>query len=484
MSGPEDRAGEPVLEPPSRRWVGGFEVGQRLGQGASATVYRARQVSLQRDVALKILDPLVARNPEAARRFEAEGRRVAVLDHPAILPVFEAGNDDGVRFLAMRLVEGHTLADELRGGALTAERILQIAAPVAGALDHAHQREIVHRDVKPGNILIEGDRVWLSDFGIAATTQEVGAYTTGALGTAEYMAPEQIQPRPGGIDGRADLYAFGCTLYECLVGHPPYQAGELLALLHAQATAPVPSTGNVALDRFFLRALAKDPERRQASGAELVGDLRAALGGALVDVPPPPAPPDAVPGGPAVAAGHRPRWGRAVAGPLVLAGAIGSLLLVANHHGGTSTAALRPGLTGPVVVVDPVGVRWRLPAHWRVEGVNPSSDHSATVTALADGGGRVAEITVEFNRSETGDALARRAGPDQCPTEPLPISFGNLTGAYCLLHGPDWNAPHPDVGFDAYYANTKGQSWVILVAAARVSTTELTAFRNSFTFEA
>jgi serine/threonine-protein kinase len=459
------------------RRVGGFEVVDLLGRGAFASVYRTVQVSLRREVALKVLDPIIARNPDAARRFEAEGRRVARLDHPAILPVYEAGDDDGVRYLAMRLVRGHTLADELREHTLPRDRVAHIAEVVAGALDHAHSRDIIHRDVKPSNILIEGNRLWLSDFGIAATTQTVGAYTTGAIGTPEYIAPEQLDTRSGGIDGRADFYSLGCTLYECLVGHPPFRADELLAVLHAQASQPVPSTGDVALDSFFLRALAKDRSQRYASGSEMVAALRAAIGGTVLSAPveeaaspSPTSPPDR----------RRRRW--SVAASIVIAGAVVAALLIATRHPSTPTAPLRPGVTGPVVVEDPAGARWRLLANWSVEGINPSADSNETVTAIKDSGARIAEIVVDANRSETAMALARRAGPYQCGTDPLPITFGGGSGAFCQLQGTDWTQPSNKAEFYAYYANTKGQSWTVLVSN-RVSQLDVTVFRNSFRFE-
>jgi hypothetical protein len=133
----------------------------------------------------------------------------------------------------------------------------------------------VHRDVKPDNVLLEADRVWLVDFGIAATAQSAGQYTTGAIGTAQYMAPEQAQPGP--IDGRADLYALGCVLYECWTGTPPYPGSDLATLLLAHAQNTVPTTGAEAMDRFMARAMAKRPEDRFPTGAEMMADLRTAL---------------------------------------------------------------------------------------------------------------------------------------------------------------------------------------------------------------
>ena len=260
------------------RRLGGFEVLDVLGQGGFATVYRARQVRLGRDVALKVLDPLLARNADAARRFDREGWAAAGLDHPGIVPVYEAGEEDGVWFLAMRLVDGHSLAEELPGGTpLPAARTVAVIRAVGDALDHAHGRGVLHRDVKPANILVEGDRFWLSDFGIAATAQQVGLYTAGALGTVAYMAPEQA--RPGEADYRADLYSLGCVAFECLTGQLPFEGSTLAEILYAHAHEPVPPLDNPALDQFFARALAKEPGSRFQSGAELADALEAVVTG-------------------------------------------------------------------------------------------------------------------------------------------------------------------------------------------------------------
>lgn len=257
--------------------LGGFEISALIGRGAFATVYRARQIRLGREVAVKVLDPLVARDPGAARRFEEEAKRAAGLDHPSIVPVYDAGEQQGRFYLAMRFINGWSLADELRETPrLAPARLLEITAALTSALDHAHEHGIVHRDVKPDNVLLEPSRVWLADFGIAATVETVGQYTTGTLGTAQYMAPEQAQPGP--IDGRADLYGLGCVIYECWTGSPPFEGASLAAVLLAHAQDPAPSTGSESMDAFMRRALAKAPEDRYATGGELLEALRSAIG--------------------------------------------------------------------------------------------------------------------------------------------------------------------------------------------------------------
>ncbi len=260
------------------RRLGGFELDELLGEGAFGSVWRARQLRLERDVAVKVLDPSLARDPAAARRFEREGRSAAALDHPAIVPVYEAGDEDGLYYLAMRLVDGQTLEQRLeRGETMSRAATAEILRPIAAALDHAHAAGFVHRDVKPSNILLEGSQVYLSDFGIAALTSELGRYTTGSLGTAEYMAPEQARGEE--LDHRADLYALGCVAYRAITGTSPFDRGDLLSTMLAQTTDPHPSTGDPSLDAVFDRALAKPADERFESAAAFVTAL-AGTGGA------------------------------------------------------------------------------------------------------------------------------------------------------------------------------------------------------------
>lgn len=262
----------------SGRRLGGFELIEPLGEGSFGSVWRARQVRLDRDVAVKVLDPLVARDPNAARRFEREGRSAASLDHPSIVPVYEAGDDDGLYYLAMRLVDGETLADLVdRNAPIDRQSVAELLGPVAEALDAAHASGLIHRDVKPANILIEDGRPYLSDFGIAASARELGRYTTGSIGTAEYMAPEQA--RGDAVDHRADLYALGCVAYHAVTGHSPFARDDVVSTLMAQATDPIPTTGNDDLDTFFARAMAKDPDDRFDNGVAMIG----AFGGAVVE---------------------------------------------------------------------------------------------------------------------------------------------------------------------------------------------------------
>ena len=186
-------------------------------------MYRATDLSLERPVALKLIAPELAGDESFRERFLREPRLAASLDHPNVIPIYEAGEHEGQLYLAMRFVEGSDLRSVLgREGTLSPERALAVLAQVAGALDAAHRRALVHRDVKPGNVLLDEDgHVYLTDFGI---TKQLGGDSTDTgrmVGTLDYLAPEQIRGEP--VDGRTDCYALGCVLYECLAGAPPFR---------------------------------------------------------------------------------------------------------------------------------------------------------------------------------------------------------------------------------------------------------------------
>ena len=271
--------------------LAGYRIEAPIGRGGMGVVYRAEQLRLGRKVALKLLAPELAENQGFRARFEHESRLAAVLDHPNIVPLFEAGEADGLLFISMRYVEGTDLRDLLsRAGRLDPERALAIAAQVASALDAAHGRGLVHRDVKPGNILIASDSAvdrpehcYLTDFGLTKdTSSPVELTATGTfVGTIDYIAPEQIEGATPA--GRGDQYALACVLFECLTGHPPFPRDEEISVMWAHLQDEPPAVTAVrpdlpgAIDAVIARALAKDPEKRYETCAAMVAAARAAL---------------------------------------------------------------------------------------------------------------------------------------------------------------------------------------------------------------
>jgi serine/threonine protein kinase len=269
------------------RTLAGYRVEAELGRGGQAVVYRATQLSLQRQVALKVVAPGLGLDPGFAERFRREGVSAARLDHPHVVPVYEAGESDGFAFLAMKLVDGPALDGLVRKeGLLPRPRALAILSQVAQALDYAASQGLVHRDVKPGNILVgPGDHAYLSDFGLTKALESTTAITrTGTwMGTLEYMAPEQVAGRA--VTAAADRYALGVIAYELLTGRSPFPREDRAALMYAHlhdAPAPAsearPELGS-AVDAALARALAKEPEDRPTTAGELVDDVRRALVG-------------------------------------------------------------------------------------------------------------------------------------------------------------------------------------------------------------
>jgi len=270
--------------------IAGYWLEAPVGAGGMAAVFRARDERLNRLVALKILVPALAADAAFRRRFIAESRAAAAVDDPHIIPIYEAGEADGVLFIAMRFV----VAGDLRGvlereGPLPLDRAAGFLSPVASALDAAHRAGLVHRDVKPANILVDAqedrpDHVYLSDFGVSKGAVS-SVSLTGAgqfLGTPDYSAPEQIQGLS--VDGRADQYALACVAYEMLAGVVPFERDQGMAVLLAHLSSPPPSLGSrrpglpAAADRVLARAMAKAPEKRYGSCRDFADSLREALG--------------------------------------------------------------------------------------------------------------------------------------------------------------------------------------------------------------
>jgi Protein kinase domain len=259
----------------------GYRLDEEIGRGGMGVVYRARELALDRPVALKLIAPELARNPSFRDRFLHESRLAASIDHPGILPVYAAGEADGELYLAMRYVSGTDLRALIeRSGPLPPEETLPLVEQVAEALDAAHERGLVHRDIKPGNVLIDSaNHCYLCDFGLTKQLGESDGTTVagGPVGTLDYLAPEQIRQEP--VDGRADRYALACVLYECLAGKPPFRRDTEAQTLwgHMQEAVP-PMPGHAELDDVFERGLAKDPDDRFDSCAQLVETAGSALG--------------------------------------------------------------------------------------------------------------------------------------------------------------------------------------------------------------
>jgi hypothetical protein len=249
-------------------------------------VYRATQLRLTRTVALKLVTPALARDPSFRERFRREWMIAASIDHPNVIPVYEAGEENELLYIAMRWVEGTDLRDEIDRGPLEPSRAAHIVSQVASALDAAHQRDLIHRDVKPANILITGqDHAYLTDFGLTKHASSISGLTrTGQwMGTVDYTAPEQIEGVS--VTSQTDVYSLGCVLYEALTGRTPYQRENDLATLWAHVYAPPPSVLEVSpdipapLDDVVQRAMAKDPAKRYASAAEVGRAVLAAAHG-------------------------------------------------------------------------------------------------------------------------------------------------------------------------------------------------------------
>jgi serine/threonine-protein kinase len=248
-------------------------------------VYKAHHMRLDRAAAVKVLTPALAHNDEFRERFIRESQMAATLQHPNVITVYDAGEDENLLYLAMQFVAGTDLRRLLEmEGSLEPARTLSILSQVAGALDAAHAHGLVHRDVKPANVLVDIDRAYLGDFGLTKRFDATGGMTgVGQIvGTVDYLAPEQIDS--GKVDGRTDLYALGCVVYECLSGRPPHHKDSDIAVLFAHVKEdPAPLSSLVddlpeSVDDVISKALAKDVDDRYSSCREFIFDLAMELG--------------------------------------------------------------------------------------------------------------------------------------------------------------------------------------------------------------
>ncbi len=315
--------------------LAGYRIEELIARGGMGVVYRATEIALERPIALKLIAPELAADERFRERFLRESRLAASTEHPSILPIHAAGEAEGTFFIAMRYIEGTDLRALLESErALEPPRSLAILAPVADALDAAHARGLVHRDVKPGNILLDrAGHAYLCDFGLTKQVSSISGLTgTGQIvGTLDYLAPEQI--RGDAVDGRADQYSLACVLYECLAGEPPFKRKSEAQVLWAHMHEEPPPLANARIDAALRRALAKEPDRRYGGCTELIAAIR----------------------GPITTISRRRRWGRLLValGVVSVAGA-GAAAFLVTRGGGEKRPPARPVAVAPnsVAVID------------------------------------------------------------------------------------------------------------------------------------
>ncbi len=331
----------------------GFRIEAEIGRGGMGVVYRARHLALDREEALKVISPALSTDPHFRERFQRESRLAASLEHPNVVPVDHAGDEEGILYLSMRLVEGSDLRRIVEAeGPLDTRRVARLVGGIASGLDAAHARGMVHRDVKPANVLIEGadgeERVFLTDFGISRIAAGGATVTASGelLGSADYVAPEQIAGDR--VDQRADVYALGCMLHFALTGQAPFPRDNDLAKLFAHANAPRPRPSELVpglpseLDGVVARAMAIRPEYRYESAGELAAEVEAIVRGAEPVAPGAPSPPPPTAPEARTRRLPRPRSRRLpaiIAGcaALVAAGVVVALLLSGTGDGGEAT---------------------------------------------------------------------------------------------------------------------------------------------------
>jgi serine/threonine-protein kinase len=353
-----------------------YQIGGVLGRGGMAEVHRGRDLRLNREVAVKVLRSDLARDPSFQVRFRREAQAAASLNHPAIVAVYDTGEDrttsGATPYIVMEYVEGDTLRDVLRReGRLNPRKAMELAAEICGALDFSHRNGIVHRDVKPGNVMITPQgAVKVMDFGIARAVSDSAATmtsTAAVIGTAQYLSPEQA--RGEGVDARSDVYSLGCLLYELATGEPPFTGDSPVAVAyqHVREDPRLPSSIAPAippeLDAILMKAMSKNPANRYQSAADMRNDLLRAVAGQRVEATPVmgDAEKTAIIGAPPGGYGHydEERWDEddeaaarrrkrrivaivAVLGALLLAGAIALALTVNNDEDPPPTAQQVP----------------------------------------------------------------------------------------------------------------------------------------------
>jgi YVTN family beta-propeller protein len=442
--------------------LAGFRIEGLLGRGGMSVVYRADDLRLKRNVALKLLAPELAEDERFRERFLRESQLAASLDHPNVVPIYDAGEVEGLLYIAMRYVPGTDMRQLLRReGALESDRALALVAQIGNALDAAHERGLVHRDVKPSNVLLTGRRgkehCYLADFGLStsASDRSVVADPRQIVGTIDYVAPEQI--RDGDIDGRADVYSLTCLLYECLTGDVPFRRQNDVAVIYAHLEDPAPKPSErmpeliADLDAVFEKGMAKLPDERWETCGALVEAARSALGDGAA---------------PTRILTRRKRRSlpiAAAAGGIAAAAAIVAVLL-----GGGGTPIAR---ADSLVRIDTGGVRT---TGGVALGAQPTAvtvcAGSVWVTSL---GGKVSEIdpktlaphTIHVRGTpsdvaDVGDLAAVVSGPPERVTI-IDAGFGQVSN-FVELPGGHASATAVVYGRDVWIANPNGRSLNLL----------------------
>jgi YVTN family beta-propeller protein len=448
--------------------LAGYRIERVLGRGGMSVVYLAHDSRLKRNVALKLLSPELAEDESFRVRFLRESQLAASLDHPNVVPVYEAGDVAGLLYIAMRYVPGTDLRALLRAeGALAPERALMLVSQVASALDAAHERGLVHRDVKPSNVLITGrpgkEHCYLADFGLSTSTSDRSVADPGKIvGTIDYVAPEQI--RDVEVDGRADVYSLSCLLYECLVGDVPFRRASDVAVIYAHLEEPMPKASERAaalpatVDAVLERGTAKLPDERWQTGAALVDAASSALGDGAAKV--------------RVRRRSRRRGMAAtLAGVAAVAAAIAAVMLGGGEpalaqsdslvridvSGGTAAAGLDVG-ERPTAVTVCGGSVWITTRAGTVVQVDPTTlaPHEVRVT------GTPSDVT------DVGDIAAVVSGPPERVTM-VDAQFGQISG---VVEIPDARLPATAVasGRDVWVANPSGRRLDLLAPPYTAST--------------
>jgi serine/threonine-protein kinase len=404
----------------------GYRVEELIGRGGMGVVYRAYDLRLKRPVALKLVAPSLALDERFRERFARESELVMSLEHPNVVPIHDAGDVEGRVYLAMRFVDGRDLGSLLRAeGALEPARAIAICKQIAAALDAAHARGLVHRDVKPSNVLLDGsEHVYLADFGLTRRLDDAGSLAGEdfAGGTLAYLAPEQLDG--GSVDGSTDVYSLGCVLYECLTGEAVFVRSSRLAVAWAHLEEEPPQAHErraelpEAIDAVIRRALAKEPGRRYTTCGALVTAAGEALGLGT------------------------PRSSRrrtlVLAGAASLGVAAAAAVIAANlAHGARKSAVLpHPRLSGPNTLarIDPVTKR--VAARIRV-GLNPvvTAGAGRRVWVYSEGSGTVTEVDTTTSRVLGSTAVSLVPPAGCCGLYTGPVLAADASGAWFVRGG-------------------------------------------------